>query len=340
MENKETQFDSGEVNIDESQTSFLPDTMEETPIKLDIDYQEPPTEEGPFDKVETENMTQEDEGEEVPRNTKMKVIAAIGILVAAGYLAYWVQEPVEIQADLIAQADTETEEISGPVEDIDLSLFGFDPAVLTIDSGTTVRWTNTSSEVQTIIGEATDGTSFSSPELESGDTYTYTFDSDAEVEYYSTYNPALKALLTVGEGEVVIAETEDETEATDVLESTIEDDATVEDLFGAAEEVDDSKQIVEPIAETIEPITEIEPIVETEKPIIIAEANAAPTGDMTSGRGLTESDLAGEAIDDFTDLKGAAPGEMSDTGPEHVLYALVFGAILYFNRKKLAAFTR
>jgi len=199
--------------------------------------------------------------DEVSSGTKIKIIAALLIVGIAGYIAYWVQEPLQIKADVTSPAtttdtskpvadaslptdsststsggtaatDTTTTAttpttttttaatVTGPSKNVDVSLFGFEPATLQIDKGTTVIWTNTSTEDQTIIGSSTNGQSFASPVLTAGQTFNYMFDQDGTFEYYSTYNPALKASITVGTGTAAATTSAPATETTSPAATT------------------------------------------------------------------------------------------------------------------------
>ena len=266
--------------------------------------------------------------EEVTTSTKVKIVAALAIVAIAGYIAYWVQEPVSLKADVLSgdeaatpsPADTiaeaamtesssttvadasgtdSTAMTAGPSVSVDVSLYGFEPATLKIDKGTTVVWTNTSTADQTIIGSSTDGQSFASKVMTPGDTFSYKFDQDATFEYYSTFNPALKANLAVGLG---------------TAEAAVADASNTDTLFGSAPET---------------AVTTSLPLETVSTTDTAAEASVVTT---------TSSDTSTEATKE--DLKAAAaevtPAKLSKTGPAEDLYAVLLLAIAWFNRKKLA----
>jgi plastocyanin len=61
----------------------------------------------------------------------------------------------------------------------------FNPAVLTITNGTTVRWTNLDSAPHAIKGK-----NFSSPPLNKRETWNYTFNRNGTFEYNCSIHPA------------------------------------------------------------------------------------------------------------------------------------------------------
>ena len=293
------------------------------PTSFDIPHQ-PTVVETASDTTETAH----DEGG-VSNATKTKVLAALAVVAVAGYIAYWVQEPLQIKADVIspdsAMADTSSDVAAadaaapadvatmatGTSKNVDVSLFGFEPAVLKIDKGTTVIWTNTSTEDQTIIGSSKNADSFTSTVLKSGDTFSHQFDKDGVYEYYSTYNPALKANLTVGLGNAIDTTTELKPAADTKAPETISPDVTTPiDTTSAKDEASASLESA-----------------------VIDAVNAD----------LSTSDLTAANLEDAVNsenLKPAAdtnPKNLTKTGPEDLVYIGALMVIAYFNRKKLLA---
>lgn len=305
------QLEANQVAISPDQTSMFADNTEATTMHIP--------------HIDETIGTQSDEA--VPNSTKVKILAALAIVAVAGYVAYWVQEPVQLRADVLdsktasstSSEDVNTDSIvvdSNKVAEatdasttsvsVDVSLFGFEPAVLKIDKGTTVVWTNTSTEDQTIIGSTESGESFASPVLTSGQSFSFKFEQDGTFEYYSTYNPALKATITVGAGvseaaaaiETGIADTNSAVAATNT-DSTNETENT-DSLYGSA------------------------------APEKTTEKNDAMTALKNDNLQTAKEDI---------DLKPAAastPVKLTKTGPAENMYALALGMIAWFNRKKLA----
>ncbi len=275
--------------------------------------------------------------------SKAKIAAALVIVAAAGYLAYWVQEPVQVKTDVINSdttantVDSETNstmdennaalasdsleaavaandedtlttdiavnEEAVVVKNVDLGAFGFEPAVLKIEKGVTVKWTNTSNDEQTIIGSISDGESFTSQTLQPGESYEYLFENDVEVEYYSTLNPAVKATITVGTGDQSLSSAE------------AEDSTTIDTLDSVTAEL-----VTEP---TVNNTTDNSEMMELK-----------PAADE---KPVTEAQKASAALEDVA-MKGAAPNnqkQITKTGPEDILYLVGLGVVLYFNRHKL-----
>lgn len=270
---------------------------------------------------------EEKHDDEVPNSTKIKVVAALAIVGVAGYIAYWVQEPVQLKADLLngysdsstagtsSSADTTSTASSTENKNVDVSLFGFEPAVMKINKGTTVIWTNTSTEDQTLIGSSEEGQSFTSPVMTTGSTFSYKFDQDSTFTYYSTYNPALKATLTVGTGGAAAATTTATEEATSTIptdsitDSSAAVDTNVAALFGSADSTTTSTPEF------------------TNSDSLFGSAATETTTTTTTTSNTTPS---------AEELKGAAPSGLTKTGPVEDLYVVVLLGIAWFNRKKLA----
>jgi plastocyanin len=297
----------------------------------------------PHDQISSNTSVEEEHHEEeVSTGTKAKIVAALAIVGIAGYVAYWVQEPIQLRADVLdgtstteeaattTTTTTTTEESSatvadaseastGPSVSVDVSLFGFEPASLKIDKGTTVIWTNTSTEDQTIIGSSPEGESFVSPVLTSGQSFSYKFDLDSSFEYYSTYNPALKATLTVGIGSPVapgseVTSTETTTETTTTTTETANPDILMNSAPTGLEAANNALNEALAAANAATVVTDSSQIMETT---------------------VTSSDITAQALEDLKPAAGT-PTKLSKTGPAENLYALMLVGIAWFNRKKLA----
>lgn len=306
--------------------------QEESPqvTRLDISHQ---TLAEYHDEAATEPPL-ENSTDEVSGAKKIKILAALAIVAAAGYIAYWVQEPVQIKADITSgtdlaaaadampgsedesmPTDNETDNSvlsssTSPSVNVDVSLFGFEPATLKIDKGTTVIWTNTSTEDQTIVGSSEDGQSFVSPVLASGDSFTYEFDQNASFQYYSTYNPALKATILIGLGSMSADST---TETASETENTNEPDSALN--ASAPEDSIESN---------------------TSTPGASLESGISETAAQSDS--ATEAASMAETTADTDELKSAAPdapSKLSKTGPEDLLYLVALLVIGWLNRKTL-----
>jgi plastocyanin len=74
--------------------------------------------------------------------------------------------------------------------------FAFSPASLSIPAGTTVVWTNMDTAPHTVTVRSGPVT-FSSPNLNQGDTFTYTFTQAGTYSYYCAVHPNMTASVTV-----------------------------------------------------------------------------------------------------------------------------------------------
>ncbi len=296
-------------NTDPSQTSIFEDAT-----YLEIDH--------PSVKDETVMEENEKTG-----TSKFKILAALAIVAMAGYISYWVQSPIQLKTDVlgsntVAQANTE--------KDVTITLYGFTPANLNINKGTIVKWTNTSSEDQSLIGSTPDGDGFTSPVLSTGQTFSFTFDKDATFKYYSTYNPALKATITVGTGTISNAgkNTQPVTTTTPAT-STIP--ATTTTTPATVPAVTTPTPALSPDSSgtktTVANVALTTPIINSPSQSNIIAENALNTQNATDQNATLAQKV---------NLHGTAyKGKLAKTGPEDGLYILIFGFILYFNRKKL-----
>ncbi len=77
---------------------------------------------------------------------------------------------------------------------VSIANFAFDPATLTITTGTTVTWTNNDTASHTVAGD--DG-SWGSKSLAKGDTFSFTFTQAGTFSYHCGVHPSMKATITV-----------------------------------------------------------------------------------------------------------------------------------------------
>jgi amicyanin len=72
--------------------------------------------------------------------------------------------------------------------------FAFAPANVTVKVGTTVTWTNTDQEAHTVTAK---NGAFTSPALNNGSTYRYTFTKPGTYDYLCTIHPFMTATVVV-----------------------------------------------------------------------------------------------------------------------------------------------
>ena len=77
---------------------------------------------------------------------------------------------------------------------VEIRDFAFNPAELTVQPGTVVTWTNGDSETHTI--ESDDG-SFDSPDLDSGATFSFTFNEPGTFPYICGIHTSMHGTIVV-----------------------------------------------------------------------------------------------------------------------------------------------
>ncbi|MBI5072001.1 cupredoxin family copper-binding protein [Candidatus Falkowbacteria bacterium] len=75
---------------------------------------------------------------------------------------------------------------------VDIRNFVFDPANLTVNAGTTVKWENYDS-----VGHKIAGTGFDSNQLNQGDSYSFTFNQAGTYDYHCAIHPSMTGTITV-----------------------------------------------------------------------------------------------------------------------------------------------
>jgi amicyanin len=79
---------------------------------------------------------------------------------------------------------------------VEMMGYAFQPATLTISAGDTVTWTNHDTAPHNVV--VTNGPEkFTSPTLQQGQTYSYTFTKPGTYSYYCSIHPDMKASITV-----------------------------------------------------------------------------------------------------------------------------------------------
>ncbi|MGW6935236.1 cupredoxin domain-containing protein [Lentzea sp. NPDC054927] len=124
------------------------------------------------------------------------LVAALGIagtalclnLVGAG-------QATPAGVDLAAQQG-EAAPAAQQATNVEIMGYAYQPATLTIAAGDTVTWTNHDTAPHNVV--VTDGPEkFTSPNLQQGQTYSYTFSKSGTYSYYCSIHPDMKASVTV-----------------------------------------------------------------------------------------------------------------------------------------------
>jgi plastocyanin len=266
--------------------------------------QEEPVNETASDISENE----ENETDEIGTGTKVKVLAALLVAGFAAYVAWWVQEPSQMSANLLAQStsvmeESATEEIASLTAEnantvISIKDFAFSPDEIMIEKGETVTWKNEDAIAHTVTGST-----FSSGTLNAGDSYSYSFTDDGTFEYTCSFHPQMTGKIIVGTG--VAAES---TEMVAMEEPAVTDEVAVTE----APEFYSPEELLPAAAEETaleQPLTANETVAETQEDAAHAAAES-------------------EEIQ---------PTKLAKSGPEDIIYFGIFGVILYLNRKKLVS---
>ncbi|MEW5922930.1 MAG: cupredoxin family copper-binding protein [Candidatus Zixiibacteriota bacterium] len=91
-------------------------------------------------------------------------------------------------------------QVSADTVDVSIPGLNFSPASLTINSGTTVRWTNNHSLPHTTTS---DNGIWDSGSLSPGQSYARTFDSTGEFPYHCSFHPSMTASISVAASHAV-----------------------------------------------------------------------------------------------------------------------------------------
>jgi plastocyanin len=288
------------------------------------------------------------ENEEVSKGTKVKVMAALLVVVFSVYVAWWVQEPGDVRADvltdpavsqtteqgtaqtepssMLAEATTEstTETMSladegsseQVTQEISISDFAFDPAEVTVTKGTTVTWVNRDTVPHTITGS-----DFTSGTMDRGQSFSFTFKNDGVFDYYCSFHPLMKGTIIVGTGASALTGSES--------------------TEGSSEELPPTEEAVNMTTETA---GELEPTLYGDTAATDIGDNIA--GNLTEGASvtLTPEELMAQAAAENATAEVHASADESDklasSGPEDFLYLGAFLAILFMKRRSLLAAIR
>ena len=107
-------------------------------------------------------------------------------------LIFWAALAAAFLAGFGAVRAADSAAAPAPVEIIN---FGFQPGTLTVPVGTTVTWTN--KDVDTHSVQSADKRFTSSPALEHGESYTFTFTTAGTYEYLCSLHSFMKGKIVV-----------------------------------------------------------------------------------------------------------------------------------------------
>ena len=123
-------------------------------------------------------------------NKKILIISAASLILLAlimvGYYLYSSMQKISNPEIEIVSDKTSTF--------ISISNFSINPSTLTINKGTTVTWTNNDQTTYILIGDNND---ILSPQINHGESYSYTFNTTGEFPYHCDVHPNMKGAIIV-----------------------------------------------------------------------------------------------------------------------------------------------
>lgn len=114
-----------------------------------------------------------------------------------GYMTDNGDGTTEVEVFLTGSGDAHSEDgeaAAGEEVAASIANFAFDPGTLEIAAGTTVTWTNNDSAPHTVSQV---GGGFESGKIDTGGTFSFTFDTPGTYEYFCQYHPNMKATIVV-----------------------------------------------------------------------------------------------------------------------------------------------
>lgn len=133
----------------------------------------------------------------------MIVIAVI--LVLAGSVYYFVRSAPSVVQPVGDSAPAALESGDSPIDTspakagetaVSISGFAFNPKTVTIEKGSSVRWTNNESVGHDVVGDDA-SLGFRSPIMPQGDSYLFTFNEAGTFTYYCGVHPSMKGTVVV-----------------------------------------------------------------------------------------------------------------------------------------------
>lgn len=296
---------------------------------------------------------QEDQTEEVTTGTKVKIVLALMVVGFAGYVAYWVQEPSGLKADVLnggsqiaidsqasqnltqtnqltqgtqtqsqaatqaaTQSQTQTQtQTQVQTQEVAISNFSFDPQTVQIDKGVTVLWTNKDAVPHTVTGD-----SFSSGPLSPGQSFSYTFADDGTFAYHCSLHPQMTGSIIAGTG--VSASQQSTQASTQVAQSqTQAPDAAAMQAAAAQQAAQATKDAAAAAAA----------LAAAQNPESFYASAQAPANNLHNAAVQPLS----------TSIKSVVKStKLASSGPEDYIYLALGVLVLFLNRKKLAKMGR
>lgn len=272
---------------------------------------------------------QELENEKISGVTKVKVGAALLVVGFASYIAYWVQEPMDIKVAVLEnsmETSIDAEPAVAPVEEnniialntdniVEISIvdFTYSPANVTIEKGTTVIWTNLDSVDHTVTSD-----DFDSGVLGPAASFSYEFAREGDFTYSCTLHPDMIGKISVmGAPESAPEESPATTPIEDLSDEDL--DAVIDNLIS-------------------------ENNGDLDLALLAAADEASAGSELTMATGAGEEKVLAVLSAESEEADGTHTAAIEDeenaeklatTGPEDTIYLLAIGFILFLNRRKL-----
>ena len=103
--------------------------------------------------------------------------------------------PPQSQSSLSSQTGSSVSNAQKAEVSIDIKWFSFNPKTITVKKGTKITWTNHDSAPHNVISDT--GESLKSPTLNTGDSYTFTFQNEGTYFYHCGFHRMMKAQVIV-----------------------------------------------------------------------------------------------------------------------------------------------
>jgi plastocyanin len=116
---------------------------------------------------------------------KHHILAAFGLMIAIVMIAGCTSSSNPSPTPVTSTSNQNT---------VSVQNYAFSPALLNIQKGANVTWKNEDSVQHTIVSDAQ---AFTSPTLNTGDTYTFQFNSTGTYPYYCSVHTYMKGTITV-----------------------------------------------------------------------------------------------------------------------------------------------
>jgi len=118
------------------------------------------------------------------------IIAATAFLAVLVIAAWAMAGP----APRVAKRETAATESAATKLEVRIKDFAFQPKSLEVSAGTTVTWTNTDGDTHTVTSA---NGAFTSPALDSGETFSQTFTAPGTYNYFCALHPHMTAQVVV-----------------------------------------------------------------------------------------------------------------------------------------------